>query len=113
MRHLLKLPGTGPTDGGRRPEVVEQSLRQSRPKPGNQGEGQQVEQIGGGHGSIVPIREPDATVFWSGGGLDSDGLDWAVLFNTDVDPKGKNLTDLIDPKLHQAADAVKKWPYAD
>jgi CubicO group peptidase (beta-lactamase class C family) len=43
----------------------------------------------------------------------SDGLDWAVLLNTDTDAKGKSLTDQIDPKLHEAADAVKSWPDGD
>jgi CubicO group peptidase (beta-lactamase class C family) len=40
----------------------------------------------------------------------SDGLDWVVLFNQDRDKDGKVLSDLIDPLVHQAADAVKRWP---
>lgn len=39
-----------------------------------------------------------------------DGLNWAVLFNTDHDAKDKTLSSLIDPLLHSAADAVKHWP---
>jgi N-acyl-D-amino-acid deacylase len=39
-----------------------------------------------------------------------DGLSWAVLFNTDMNPKGEILTNLIDGPLHAAADAVKRWP---
>jgi N-acyl-D-amino-acid deacylase len=42
-----------------------------------------------------------------------DGLNWAVLFNTDTDPKGKEPADLIDVPVHEAADAVKKWPEVD
>ncbi len=42
-----------------------------------------------------------------------DGLNWAVLFNTDKNTEGKSLTGLIDSKLHKAADAVKKWPAGD
>jgi CubicO group peptidase (beta-lactamase class C family) len=39
-----------------------------------------------------------------------DGLCWAVLFNTDSNPKGQFLADLIDGRLHRAADAVTAWP---
>ena len=39
-----------------------------------------------------------------------DGLNWAALFNTEADPKGDVLSGLIDPLIHQAADAVKNWP---
>ncbi len=39
-----------------------------------------------------------------------DGLAWAVLFDTDRDPKGETLADAIDPLLHRAADAVARWP---
>jgi len=39
-----------------------------------------------------------------------DGLTWAVLFNTDINPKGEILADLIDRALHHAADAVTAWP---
>jgi len=37
-------------------------------------------------------------------------LNWAVLFNTRPSRNGKPLAREIDPKLHQAADAVKQWP---
>lgn len=39
-----------------------------------------------------------------------DGLDWAVLFNTESNPEGKTLSGLIDPLIHQAADAITNWP---
>lgn len=39
-----------------------------------------------------------------------DGLNWAVLFNTDADAKSKILADLIDPLVHTAAGAVTLWP---
>jgi N-acyl-D-amino-acid deacylase len=42
-----------------------------------------------------------------------DGLDWAVLFNTQHGPGGEKLADLIDPLLHQAADSVRAWPKED
>jgi N-acyl-D-amino-acid deacylase len=43
-----------------------------------------------------------------------DGLSWAVLFNADRAADSKeSLTGLIDPKMHEAADAVTKWPEVD
>jgi N-acyl-D-amino-acid deacylase len=42
-----------------------------------------------------------------------DGLNWAVLFNTDASPKGRQPASLIDGPMHRAADAVKKWPDID
>lgn len=42
-----------------------------------------------------------------------DGLNWAVLFNTHHNPDGKSLAGLIDPRVHEAADAVKAWPDTD
>ena len=42
-----------------------------------------------------------------------DGLCWALLFNTDTDPGGKFLIEVADPLVHQAADAVKRWPEYD
>ncbi|HSQ58400.1 MAG TPA: serine hydrolase domain-containing protein, partial [Gemmata sp.] len=42
-----------------------------------------------------------------------DGLNWAVLFNTDTSQKSKVLADFIDGPMHEAADAVKRWPESD
>jgi len=42
-----------------------------------------------------------------------DGLNWAVLFNTDATGKGEQPVNLIDGPMHAAADAVKKWPGGD
>ena len=42
-----------------------------------------------------------------------DGVNWAVLFNTDESTNGKYLVDLIDDGLHQAANNVKSWPKTD
>lgn len=38
-----------------------------------------------------------------------DGLNWAVLFNTESNFEGKTLSGLMDPLVHQAADAISKW----
>jgi N-acyl-D-amino-acid deacylase len=42
-----------------------------------------------------------------------DGLNWAVLFNMARTAKGKYLAHVIDPLVHQAANAVKTWPDID
>jgi N-acyl-D-amino-acid deacylase len=39
-----------------------------------------------------------------------DNLAWAVLFNTDRDGKGKVLSGVIDPLVHDATAAVRSWP---
>jgi N-acyl-D-amino-acid deacylase len=40
----------------------------------------------------------------------ADHLTWAVLFNSDRAGKNQEPADLIDPLVHNAADAVKEWP---
>lgn len=56
---------------------------------------------------------------WHTGGLDgtstilvrrSDGLNWAVLFNSDFGKDRKRLASLIDPLVHKAANQVHVWP---
>jgi CubicO group peptidase (beta-lactamase class C family) len=42
-----------------------------------------------------------------------DGVDLAVLFNSDADPAGAAFTDVLMPLLHQQVDAIKDWPEAD
>lgn len=42
-----------------------------------------------------------------------DGLNWAVLFNTNGTGPGKSLASSIDARVHEAADAVKHWPDQD
>jgi N-acyl-D-amino-acid deacylase len=76
-----------------------------------------------GCGWLVRVLGPkDGINTWHTGALDgtasllvrrSDGLTWAVLFNTRNGPKGANLADLIDPLMHHAADKVKSWPKRD
>lgn len=43
----------------------------------------------------------------------NDGIDWAVLFNSDAQKDGKQFADMIDPLLHQPADQIKDWPEID
>jgi len=44
-------------------------------------------------------------------GRRNDGLTWAVLFNSrNIAGKTDEPADLIEGLLHDAADAVEKWP---
>jgi N-acyl-D-amino-acid deacylase len=43
----------------------------------------------------------------------ADGINWAVLFNSDADGHGKEFAGLIDPLLHKPADEIKNWPEID
>ncbi len=43
----------------------------------------------------------------------ADGIDWAVLFNSDAGKAGKEFATLIDPLLHKPADEIKDWPRID
>jgi N-acyl-D-amino-acid deacylase len=43
----------------------------------------------------------------------SDGLTWAVLFNSRQGLKGAEPVGAIDPLVHDAADAVQAWPKGD
>ena len=72
--------------------------------------------------SVRPIAKPRKLNAWHNGyicGTESllvrrfDGLCWAVLFNTAKTPQGESLTDLIDPRLHDAANEVQNWPDDD
>jgi N-acyl-D-amino-acid deacylase len=71
---------------------------------------------------VRPAGNQGAVNTWPTGLLDgtssllvrrSDGLDWAVLFNIDRGPKNEILADVIDPLVHKAADAIRRWPDAD
>jgi len=67
--------------------------------------------------SVRPVGGGKANT-WHNGSLDGtstllvrrwDGLTWAVLFNS-RQAKGGEPARLIDPLVHEAADAVKHWP---
>ncbi len=68
---------------------------------------------------VRTLGRDDRINTWHTGSLDgtstilvrrSDGLCWAVLFNTRGNTKGQILSGLIDPLVHRAADKVKHWP---
>jgi N-acyl-D-amino-acid deacylase len=67
-------------------------------------------------------RHPGKYTKFHGGGLAGsntllvcrdDGINWAVLFNSDEGKDGKAFTDPLDPLLHKVADEVKRWPEID
>ncbi len=91
-----------------RPDGLAGHTKDGKNKNSYYGCGWQVRTVGGGKMNT-----------WHNGSLDgtatllvrrSDGLTWAVLFNTRSNAKGKYLGGLIDPLMHEAADKVKRWP---
>jgi N-acyl-D-amino-acid deacylase len=67
-------------------------------------------------------REAGKCTKWHGGLLAGsstllvcrdDGINWAVLFNSDCGKDGKEFAGLIDPLLHKPADEIKDWPEID
>jgi CubicO group peptidase (beta-lactamase class C family) len=68
------------------------------------------------------VRQPGKVTKWHTGLLAGsstllvcrdDGINWAVLFNSDAGKDGKEFATAIDPLLHQPADEIKDWPAAD
>ena len=43
----------------------------------------------------------------------SDGMSWAVLFNTDRSSQGQRLSTLMDSQMHFAVNSVAEWPEVD
>lgn len=75
-----------------------------------------------GCGWMVRPTAPGKANTWHNGRLDgtstllvrrSDGLCWAVLFNSEMDAKKGELAGMIDGPMHQAANAVTTWPAID
>ena len=72
--------------------------------------------------NVRPVGDGGETTAWHAGLISGtstllvrrhDGLNWAVLFNTDANSDGKQPSSLIDVPMHTAADAVKTWPAGD
>jgi N-acyl-D-amino-acid deacylase len=96
------------------------------PPPGPVGHrpnGQPKESYYGCGWDVRPVvRPPGKYTKWHGGGLAGsstlmvcrdDGINWAVLFNSDADKNGKDFVGLIDELLHRTADGIKDWPEGD
>lgn len=75
----------------------------------------------GGGWMVRPVRDGKANTWHTGriAGTSAllvrrwDGVNWAVLFNTDAAPDGKALAEAIDPLVHPVVDAVGEWPEVD
>jgi CubicO group peptidase (beta-lactamase class C family) len=68
------------------------------------------------------VRQPGKYTKWHGGSLAGsstllvcrgDGINWAVLFNSDAGKDGKEFAGLIDPLLYKPANDIKDWPEID
>jgi N-acyl-D-amino-acid deacylase len=90
-------------------------------RAGHEANGKPTESYYGCGWDVRPVGKTGRNT-WHSGGITgastllvrrSDGLNWAALFNTDTDAKGKAPADEIDGPLHGAADAVKAWPEVD
>ncbi len=69
--------------------------------------------------SVRPVGDKGKFNYWHNGFISgtstllvhrSDGLAWAVLFNTNANPAGKQPAGLIDPLMHRVANKVQHWP---
>ncbi|MCE9560696.1 MAG: beta-lactamase family protein [Planctomycetes bacterium] len=112
-------------DGGKKSPISEQAIKVTVARPdglaGHDAKGKPLEVYYGCGWSVRPVGKDKFTT-WHNGLISgtstllvrrSDGLSWAVLFNTDCNPKGEQPASLIDGPMHEAADAVKKWPDVD
>lgn len=113
-------------DLSRCPILGAKAIREMWARPagpaGNDGDGQPKATYYGCGWNVRPIGNMGQSSDWHTGYIGGseallvrrwDGLNWAVLFNTNGDPQGKSLANSIDAGVHEAADAVKKWPEQD
>lgn len=89
--------------------------------PGHEADGTPKRSYYGNGWMVRPIRDGRANLWHSGfiAGTSTllvrrwDGVNWAVLFNTQATKAGERLSDLVDPLVHPVADAVRQWPEGD
>lgn len=104
-----------------KPESIQ--LMWSRPAgaPGHEEDGKPKATYYACGWNVRPVGDDGRASTWHGGLIAGtstlfvrrhDGVNWAVLFNTDSNAAGKTLSSLIDPLVHQAANAVQRWPAA-
>ncbi|HLN32493.1 MAG TPA: serine hydrolase domain-containing protein [Gemmataceae bacterium] len=113
-------------DPRRCPVLDEASIRTMLAPPpgavGHQPNGKPKPSYYGCGWDVRPSGRPGKYTKFHGGGLAGssallvcreDGINWAVLFNSDATKDGKAYADLIDPLLHEPADQIKNWPDVD
>jgi N-acyl-D-amino-acid deacylase len=102
-----------------KPETIKAMWSRPAGAAGHDGDGKPRDSYYGCGWSVRPVDVEGRANVWHTGLITGtstimvrrhDGFNWAVLFNTDVNPKGERLSSLIDPLVHQAIDAVKTWP---
>jgi N-acyl-D-amino-acid deacylase len=95
-----------------RPEGAAGANAKGKPRAVYYGCGWQVRPTGAGGvttwhtGLLVPGTSSILSRRW-------DGLNWAILFNTDAGPDGKPLADATSPLVFDAADSIERWPDTD
>jgi len=104
------------------PKGVVQMFSRPEGLPGHDADGK-LKSVYYGYGwSVRPVGDNGRLNTWHGGSLPGtstilvrrhDGLCWAVLFNSRDGADGQSPSGAIDPLVHRAADAVKKWPSGD
>ncbi len=110
-------------DGTRKPLLEGDPLRAMTARPegeaGYDSNGKPRAAFYGCGWNVRPVGEQGRANTWHNGLIAGtsallvrryDGLNWAVTFNTDRSRDGQVLTNLIDPLVHRAADAVRDWP---
>ncbi|MBA4188880.1 MAG: D-aminoacylase [Planctomycetaceae bacterium] len=113
-------------DGGKRSPLSQQAIKDTLARPdglaGHDAKGQPLAAYYGCGWMVRPVGKGSRVNAWHNGLISgtstllvrrNDGLSWAVLFNTDANPKGEQPASLIDGPMHDAANAVKKWPDVD
>ena len=72
--------------------------------------------------SVRPVGKAGKANTWHDGSIPGtgallvrrwDGLNWAVLFNTDATASGHHPSALIDEAMHATAGTIKQWPAGD
>jgi N-acyl-D-amino-acid deacylase len=112
--------------GKKSPLLSDESIKQMWARPagaaGNDGKGEPKDSFYGCGWDVRPVGKTGRANTWHAGLIPGtstllvrrwDGLNWAVLFNTEANAAGKTLSGLIDGPMHTAAGAVGKWPDAD
>jgi CubicO group peptidase (beta-lactamase class C family) len=102
LRTMLARPPGGPVpDSSGKPSPVYYGCGWDV-RPINEGQGRYTKW----HGGLLA----GSSTFMLGR---ADGVNWAVVFNSEADKSGKEFASTIDALLHQVADRIKDWPEGD
>jgi N-acyl-D-amino-acid deacylase len=106
-----------------KPATIAEMFARPKGSPGHEDNGKPKDAYYGCGWSVRPIGDKGKANQWHTGFIAAseailvrrwDGLSWAVLFNTSSTPDGRErLAGLIDSRVHEAADEVKRWPAID